>query len=157
MQIIPRQQDQYEVSEMIAAIERSHHAWGNTNEASAKKARNVSKAMLTKIRAARAAQSGKHQAKVKHGYNQTDQGVEALSLGDIVGHDNSIITDHELDQWMNIDNYDETSQSSGDGLLMNKNPMPLSAPFNTFIDVPGNIDWTFCCMRWEGRKSSPGK
>jgi hypothetical protein len=83
MHVIQWQQDQYEVSEMVAAIERSHHAWGNTNEPSARKARNVSKAMLAKIRAARGMLSTSKGLEVEDGYNSTEvaeQEIEGLSL-----------------------------------------------------------------------------
>jgi hypothetical protein len=52
MQVIQSQEKQNDVPCMVAALERSYHAWSNTNEPSAKKARNVVRVMLEKIRVA---------------------------------------------------------------------------------------------------------
>jgi hypothetical protein len=79
MQIIQLGQDQSEVPGMISVLERSHLAWSNTNNLSAKKATNVSRAMLEKIRAA----LGSHRSSkdVQSGSNaNTEKEISNLSL-----------------------------------------------------------------------------
>jgi hypothetical protein len=80
MQIIQSQEKQQDVRSMIAVLERSHHAWNNTNEPSAKKARNVVKVMLEKIRAALAAQN-KSKDQHKENDTSTQEPISRLSLG----------------------------------------------------------------------------
>jgi hypothetical protein len=62
---------------------------------------------------------------------------------DSFGQETSTGNDFELNQWMEM-NYDAAAPPLETKTLLDEYPTSLSGPFNSFIEVPGTVDWVSC-------------